>query len=169
MNTAKAGEEKAAKPARAAPEEEFVFVDAEWALKQSYRRDPLQLPFLAGLKEKQLFGVRDTVRNLVMFPPRAFAEESFSEMSELVPVGPSGVIRTLTKVVPGGKEPRPPFLVVFVQLDGADSAAAGRLRGEPDDVDPLSLIGARCRAVFKSEPEGAWTDFWYELEKGPTA
>ena len=158
-----------AKPAHPAPEDEFVFVDADWSLKQFYRRDPLQLPFLAGLKEKRLLGVRDHARGLVMFSPRSFAEESFSEMSELVPVGPGGVIRTLTKVVPGGKEGMG-FLVVFVQLDGADSAAAGRLRGiGSDPADPLTLIGARCKAVFKPEPEGAWTDFWYELEGEATA
>jgi uncharacterized OB-fold protein len=159
-----------AKPVRSAPEEDFVFVDAEWALKQSYRRDPLQAPFLAGLKSKTLFGVRDPARGLILFPPRSFSEESFTELKELVPVGPGGIIRTLTKVVPGGKEPRPPFLVVFVQLDGASSAAAGRLRGDDSDTaDPLSLIGRRCKAFFKPEPEGAWTDFWYELDKGASA
>jgi len=163
-------ERGAAKPARSAPEDEFVFVDAAWSLKQSFRRDPLQASFLAGLKAKRLLGVRDPVRGLVMFPPRSFAEESYSDMSDLVPVGPGGVIRTLTKVIPGGKEPRPPFLVVFVQLDGADSAAAGALRGPGSDVsDPLSLIGKRCRAVFKPEPDGAWTDFWYQLEEGAAA
>ena len=158
----------AAKPAHSAPEDEFIFVDADWSLKQFYRRDPLQLPFLAGLKEKRLLGVRDHARGLVMFSPRSFAEESFSEMSELVPVGPGGVIRTLTKVVPSKGEAA--FLVVFVQPDGADSAAAGRLRGAGSDpADPLTLIGARCKAVFKPEPEGAWTDFWYELEGEATA
>jgi uncharacterized OB-fold protein len=150
------------KPIHAA--EEFVFVDAEWSLRQRYRRDPLQAPFLHALKSKRLLGVRDPARGLVMFPPRSFSEVSFSEMSELVPVGPGGIIRTLTRVIPGGKEPRPPFLVVFVQLDGADSAAAGRLGGPGSDpADPLTLIGARCCAVFKPEPEGAFTDFWYEL------
>lgn len=150
------------KPIKAA--DEFIFVDAEWKLKQRYRRDPLQAPFFQGLKEKRLLGVRDPARGLVMFPPRGFCEESFSEMSELVPVGPGGTIRTLTKVIPGGKEPRPPFIVVFVQLDGADSAAAGRLRGVGSDpADPLALIGQRCHAVFKPEPDGAYTDFWYEL------
>lgn len=160
----------AAKPVRSTPEDEFVFVDADWSLKQLYRRDHLQLSFLAGLKEKRLLGVRDRARGLVVFSPRSFSDESFSEMSELVPVGPGGVIRTLTKIVPGGKEQRPPFLVVFVQLDGADSAAAGRLRGTGSDpADPLTLIGARCKAVFKPEPEGAWSDFWYELEGEATA
>jgi uncharacterized OB-fold protein len=150
------------KPKRAG--EDFVFVDAEWSLTQRYRQDPLQALFLAALKEKRLVGVRDPVRGLVMFPPRGFAEESFSAMTELVTVGPGGIIRTLTRIAPGGKQPKPPYIVAFVQLDGADSAAAGRLRGPGSDpADPLSLIGARCRAVFKAEPEGAFTDFWYEL------
>lgn len=152
-----------AKPARPAPEDEFVFVDAEWELKQSYRRDPMLGPFLAALKEKKLFGVRDPVRNLVMFPPRWLSEESYCRMTELVPVGPGGVIRTLTRVP--GKAPRPDILAVFVQLDGADSAAAGVLRGPGSDTpDLVKLIGARCRAVFKPEPAGSLSDFWYELE-----
>ena len=150
------------KPKRAG--EDFTFVDAEWSLTQRYRQDPLQAQFLLGLKQQRLLGVRDAARGLVMFPPRNSFEESFSAMTELVPVGPGGVIRTLTRLVPGGKSPKQPFMVAFVQLDGADSAAAGRLRGPGSDpADPLSLIGTRCRAVFKPEPEGAFTDFWYEL------
>jgi uncharacterized OB-fold protein len=150
------------KPKR--PDADFVFVDAEWSLTQRYRQDPLQARFLAALKERRLLGVRDQVRGLIMFPPRGFAEESFSAMTELVPVGPGGIIRTLTRIVPGGKQPKPPYIVAFVQLDGADSAAAGRLRGPGSDpADPLPLIGARCRVVFKPEPEGDSSDYWYEL------
>lgn len=150
-------------------EDEFVFVDAEWVLKQSWRRDPMLAPFLAALKDRKLFGVRDVVRNKVMFPPRWLAEESYSRMTELVPVGPGGIIRTLTRVPSAGKEPKPPVLAVFVQLDGADSAAAGVLKGAGSDVaDPGTLIGKRCRAVFKPEPAGALSDFWYELEKETT-
>ena len=115
------------------PGEDLVFVDAEWALIQRYRQDPLQARFLAALKEKRLVGVRDPVRGLVMFPPRSLSEESFSPMTELVPVGPGGIVRTLARIVPAGKQPRPPYIVAFVQLDGADSAAAGRLRGAGSD------------------------------------
>jgi uncharacterized OB-fold protein len=142
--------------------EETIFVDGRWLLRQRYRADPLLAPFLATLKEKRLLGVRNGAR--VQFPPRHFAEENFATLHELIPVGPGGVIRTLTRIVPGGKTPQPPYLVVFVQLDGADSAAAGRLRGAgADDANPLALIGRRCRAVFKDEPAGDWSDFWYEL------
>lgn len=153
-------------PARP-PEESFVFVDAEWRLRQSYRRDPLQRPFFAGLKEKRLLGVRDPASGRVLFPPRGFWDEPYAELSELVPVGPGGVIRTLTRVPGGGPNNRPPQLVVFVQLDGAGTAAAGPLRGPRSDAaDPIGLIGARCRAVFKPETAGDWNDYWYELEGG---
>lgn len=144
------------------PQEETIFVDAKWSLRQRYRADPLLGPFLAALKEKRLLGVRNGAQ--ILFPPRHFAEENFATAGELVPVGPGGVIRTLTRIVPGGKTPQPPYLVAFVQLDGADCAAAGRLRGaEADAADPLALIGRRARAVFKDEPAGDWSDFWYEL------
>jgi uncharacterized OB-fold protein len=142
-------------------DEEFIFVDGHWSLLQSYRADPMLAPFFAALRNKRLVGLRHQGR--VLFPPRHFAEERFATSSELVPVGPGGVIRTLTRIVPGGKNPATPFLVVFVQLDGADSAAAGRLRDNVDIANPLELIGCRCRAVFKDEPKGEWSDFWYEL------
>jgi uncharacterized OB-fold protein len=143
------------------PEEEFVFVDGRWSLLQSYRADPMLAPFFAALRNKRLVGLRHQGR--VLLPPRHFAEEGFATSSELVPVGPGGVIRTLTRIAPGGKNSVPPFLVVFVQLDGADSAAAGRLQASADIANPLALIGCRCGAVFKDEPKGEWSDFWYEL------
>jgi uncharacterized OB-fold protein len=144
------------------PQDDTIFIDARWSLPQRYRADPLLAPFLAALKDKRLLGVRNDAR--VLFPPRHFAEENFAALHELVPVGPGGMIRTLTRIVPGGKTPQPPYLVVFVQLDGADSAAAGRLRGAgADAANPLALIGQRARAVFKDEPAGDWSDFWYEL------
>ena len=151
------------------PEEEFLFVDAAWELRQSYRRDPLQRPFFAGLKEKRLLGVRDPASGRVLFPPRSLWDEPYAELHDLAPVGPGGVIRTLTRV-PGGSGPnsRPPQLVVFVQLDGASTAASGTLRGPGSDTaDPIRLIGARCKAVFKPEPAGDWNDYWYELEGEP--
>lgn len=146
-------------------EDEFFFVDAQWNLRQSFRRDPLQRQFFKALQERKLLGARDTANNRVLFPPRGFAEESFSALSELVTVGPGGVVRTVTRLPGGGPNKRPPYYVVFVQLDGADSAAAGHLRGVDTDLaNPAELIGKRCHAVFKDEPKGDWTDYWYEMD-----
>jgi uncharacterized protein len=99
-----------AKPAEK-PAEEFAFVDAQWDLKQSFRRDPLQPAFFAGLKEKRLLGARDT-NGRVLFPPHSFSDVTFSTLTELVPVGPEGTIRTLTMIPGGGPKNRPPVLAV---------------------------------------------------------
>jgi uncharacterized OB-fold protein len=148
------------------PKDDFVFVDAAWQLRQVFRRDPLRNDFFAGLRDKRLLGVRDPASGRVLFPPRFFSQESYTELAELVPVGPGGAIRTLTRL-PGGRDGRPPRTIVYVQLDGADSAAAGPLLGAGSDTEtPLALIGARCRALFKDEPVGDWADFWYELDAG---
>src|SRR5690606_6484929 len=76
-----------------------------------------------------------------------------------VPVGPTGRILPFP-ILPGA----PPKLIVFVQLEGADTASAGYLRGVPEgEMTSLSLVGAPCTVVFADEPKGDWSDFWFEL------
>lgn len=147
----------AAKQATAGDPEGIAFVEASWRFPQIYRADPLLLGFFEGLKQKRLLGGRAPGR--VIFPPTSFCEISYSEVTELVPVGHSGIIRTFT-LFPG----TPSRLVVFVQLEGADTACAGYLRGVPEArATSLDLIGAPCRVVFADEPKGDWRDFWFEL------
>lgn len=137
--------------------EDFEFVEASWSFPQIYRADPLLLAFFEGLKQKRLLAGNAPGR--VIFPPTSFCEVSYSEVTELVPVGHEGTIRTFT-VLPG----TPPKLIVFVQLIGADTASAGYLRGVPEEqMNALELIGAPCRVVFADEPKGEWRDFWFEL------
>ena len=140
--------------------EDIDFVDASWEVQQLYRADPLLPPFFERLKEKQLLASKapgDAGR--VTFPPSSFNEMDYSEVADLVPVGPDGIIRAFT-VLPA----TPPKVIVFVQLEGADTASPGHLRGLPEDeMHSVDLVGARCRAVFAEEPTGDWTDFWFEL------
>lgn len=140
--------------------EGIEFVEAGWDVPQTYLADPLLLAFFEGLKHKKLLAAKvsgDTGR--VIFPPTSFCEVTYSEVTDLVPVGPTGTIRTFT-LLPGTSAK----LIVFVQLDGADTASPGYLRGVPEgDMTSLLLIGARCRVVFADEPTGDWTDFWFEL------
>ena len=154
-----------ASPRSRSPADDFIFVDAHWQLRQSYRQDILQPQFFAALREKRLLGVRDPSNGRVLFPPRSFSEAGFCIMSELVAVGPGGIIRTLTRLPGGGPNNRPAVLLAFVQFDGADSAGAGTLRGAGTDLArPSDLIGRRCRAVFKDNPAGDWHDYWFELD-----
>jgi uncharacterized OB-fold protein len=146
--------------------EGIVFIDAAWELEQVYRPDPQLAKSLAELKRKRFYGglVQDTGR--VIYPPTSFCELSFKPVVELVPVGPGGIVRSYTvsrtKFANGLA---PPYVIVFVQLDGASTASAGYLKNF-GDIDRLSLdlIGMRCRAVFTDEPAGDWSDFWFELE-----
>lgn len=145
------------------PQETFLFVDGSWDLEHTFHRDPLAARFLAGLAERRLLGVADPASNRVYFPPHSQWDEPYAELAELVEVGPGGVIRTLTSL-PGRNPEDESIVIVHVQLDGADSAAPGRLRGPLSDPDdPLVLIGARCHAVFADRPVGDWNDYWYEL------
>jgi uncharacterized OB-fold protein len=136
------------------------FVEAGWDVPQLYRADPLLLRFFEALKQRQLLaGKTGAEPARVIFPPTSFCEVSYSEVTELVPVGPNGTIRTFT-VLPS----TPAKVIVFVQLQGADTASAGYLRGLPEGETPgLELVGAPCRVVFADEPTGDWTDFWFEL------
>lgn len=140
--------------------EGIEFVEASWDVPQRYHADPLLLKFFDGLKEKQLLAAKvpgETGR--VIFPPASFCEATFSPVTRLVPVGPKGRIITFT-LLPGNS----PKLIVFVQLDGADTASAGYLRGVPEErMTSLSFVGASCTAVFADEPKGDWSDFWFEL------
>jgi len=140
--------------------EGIEFVEAGWDVPQLYRADPLLLACFEGLKQRRLLaGQAPGPSGRVIFPPTSFCEVTYSEVTELVPVGPGGVIRSFT-VLPG----TPAKLIVFAQLEGADTASAGYLRGVPDDeMQNLALVGATCRVVFADEPVGDWTDFWFEL------
>jgi len=140
--------------------EDIEFVDASWEVSQIYRADPLLLPFFEALKQKRLLAAK-APSGRVLFPPTSLCEVTYSDVTELVPVGPSGIIRTFT-VLPS----QPPKIIVFVQLEGADTAAPGYLRGLPEaDLYSLDLIGAPCRAVFADQPGGEWSDFWFELAR----
>ena len=140
--------------------EGIEFVQASWDVPQKYHADPLLLKFFEALKEKKLLAARAPgEKGRVIFPPTSFCEVTFSAVTELVPVGPKGRIVTFT-ILPGTT----PKLIVFVQLEGADTASAGYLRGVPEgEMTSLSLVGAPCTVVFADEPKGDWSDFWFEL------
>lgn len=150
----------AVKPRAADEPENIEWVEAGWEAQQFYRPDPLLQRFFAALKQKELLAAQSGGASpRTIFPPSTFNEDFGVAIADLVPVGPDGTIRSFT-VLPTPSGPR---VIVFVQLDGADTASAGYLRGLPEDqMYSLSLVGARCRAVFADEPKGAWGDFWFE-------
>ncbi len=155
-------------PGGAAGQEDAVFVEGRWSLRQSYVEDPMLHRFFDELKKnRRLVGGVVPGRERVILPPQRYCELTYEEVRDLVAVGPGGVIRAVTKVMmnlPGA--PTPPYIVAFIQLDGTSNASPGYLRGEAASaIDPIKLVGARCHAVFKAQCAGDWDDFWFELDE----
>src|SRR4051812_5643318 len=106
------------------------FVDVSWDVPQIYRADPLLPPFFAALKQKRLLAAKAPGQGgRVIFPPTSFCEITYTELKDLTELKPLGTIRTFT-VMPSTPSPK---IIVFVQLEGADTASPGYLRGALDD------------------------------------
>src|SRR5215207_5745463 len=77
--------------------------------------------FLTGLREQMLFGIRGS-QGQVIVPPTEYGPQTGAELSELVAVGPGGVVDTWAWVRhPMRKHPLAhPFAWALVRPDGAD-------------------------------------------------
>lgn len=127
---------------------------AAHVLEYPYRRSvgPVLGAFFTALTQQQLVGVK-TRDGRVLVPPVEYDPESGESISEIVPVGPGGVVTTWAWV----EKPRPkhpldtPFAWALVKLDGAtssmlhavDAGSAGTMK-----------TGMRVRPRWKAEPEG---------------
>jgi uncharacterized OB-fold protein len=98
---------------------------AAHTLEYPYRRSvgAVMGAFFTALRDGELVGVR-AAGGRVLCPPVEYDPESGDALSEIVPVGPGGVVTTWAWV----EKPRPkhplerPFAWALVRLDGATSA-----------------------------------------------
>ena len=113
---------------------------------------PIIGAFLTGLREQVLVGSK-AEDGRVIVPPAEFDPISGNDLTELVEVGPEGVITTWAWVTaPHAKHPlADPFAWVLVKLDGADTPMLGALKA--DGIDAVST-GARVKPVWAEEREG---------------
>ena len=112
--------------------------------------------FLTGLREQVLIGIRDG-QGRVLIPPTEYDPQTGEDLTELVQVGPGGVVDTWAWVRhPMPKHPLDrPFAWALVQLDGADTALLHALDvAGPDEVQ----TGMRVRIRWKDERVGHITD-----------
>jgi uncharacterized OB-fold protein len=113
---------------------------------------PIIGAFLTGLREQVLVGSK-AEDGRVIVPPAEFDPISGNDLTELVEVGPEGVITTWAWVTePHAKHPLDdPFAWVLVQPDGADTPMLGALKA--DGIDAVAT-GARVRPAWAAEREG---------------
>jgi hypothetical protein len=110
--------------------------------------------FFTALKTRgELLGTRCAPCSQVYAPARLFCERCFAELTEQVPVGPAGVIKsfTIAYVDPLNQRLEQPVALALVQLDGATTVLLHKLLG----VSEASriTIGDRVSIVLKPATE----------------
>lgn len=142
-------------------------IPGEWRIPYSYTIGDAASEFFRALQERRILGCRCASCGRVAVPPKSFCEYCFKRVEELVEVGHTGTIEAVTVVTaPFAGSPDVPYAVAYVRLDGATSSIANYVKGvdlSDTDVLPETLqIEARVRTVFRSQPEGRISDFWFE-------
>ena len=126
-------------------------VDQRMVAHSNYWAGEMGSRFYIMLRDKKkIFGVRCPKCNKTFWPPRTTCVFCFSELDELVEIGPYGTLETFTIVT--YSEPihprKAPFIYGIVKLDGADTGMAHFI-GEVD-FDKIH-IGMRVQPVFAKE------------------
>jgi uncharacterized protein len=112
--------------------------------------------FLTGLREQVLIGIRDG-QGRVLIPPTEYDPQTGEDLTELVEVGPGGVVDTWAWVRhPMPKQPLAhPFAWALVRPDGAD---VGFLQAvDAGSIDRMAT-GMRVVPRWAAEREGTIHD-----------
>ena len=148
---------------------EPVFFEQTWDLVYRHALGATVGAVFDGLTEKKLLGRRCNSCERVLFPARSFCDRCHEPTGDWQEVGPQGTLEMFTIVVEPfrGTAAEPPYVLVYVRLDGADTAAVGYLQGlDLSDVRAAAATlgtGTRVEVRFVDEPMGSMTDFWYVL------
>jgi uncharacterized OB-fold protein len=121
--------------------------------------------FLTGLREGILVGSK-TKSGRVLVPPMEYDPDTAEPLTEIVEVGPAGVVTTWAWV----REPMPkhpvdhPFAWALIQPDGADSPMLHAV--DAGSVDAMST-GMRVVPKWRAEREGHINDIECFVPEGP--
>ncbi|MHB8693821.1 MAG: Zn-ribbon domain-containing OB-fold protein [Solirubrobacteraceae bacterium] len=148
---------------------ELLQIPARWDFEYTYFAGATASRFFAELRDhKQIVGTRCPGCERTLVPARAYCDACFRETDEWVAIGTSGRIEAFTIVAmkfPG--LPDPPLAIVYVTLEGADTAILNYLDGiDLSDIDAAAEVLMRWPAVevvFEDEPQGRITDFHFRL------
>jgi uncharacterized OB-fold protein len=127
---------------------------AAHTLEYPYRRSvgPVLGAFFSALTERRIVGVKAR-DGRVLVPPVEYDPDTGESISEIVPVGPGGVVTTWAWVeTPRPKHPLDkPFAWALVKLDGAGSAM---LHAVDAGSAAKMRTGMRVTPRWKDTPEG---------------
>jgi len=140
------------------------FETTQYNLEYPYQRTtgPVTGPFLTGLRDGKLFGIRDGDR--VLCPPLEFDPDTGQELEpDFVEVGPLGTVESWTWIAePTRKHPsQEPFAFATIKLDGSDTAIVHAVK--TGSIDNMKR-GLRVKAMFQEERVGAISDVYFVPE-----
>ena len=139
---------------------------APFELAYNYKRSsgPLMSKFFDALADQKILGTKSSTGK-VYAPAAEFDPETHESLSDLVEVGPGGVIESFSWI----EEPKHhhliknPFAFALIRLDGADTSLLHMVT-ECDEVD--LKIGSRVTANWSATIENRITDIkFFTLEK----
>jgi len=129
-------------------------LSATHVLEYPYRRSvgPIMGQFFTGLRDRRIAGVR-TGDGSVVVPPVEYDPVTGAAVSELVDVGPLGVVTTWAWVTtPRPKHPLTrPFAWALIKLDGADT---GMLHAVDVGSAEKMKTGLRVKPRWRDERVG---------------
>ena len=150
-------------------ETELITIPGRWSFDYTYFAGESASRFFHELREnRRIMGTRCPKCRRLLVPARAFCDACMERTAEWQEVGPEGTLETFTIITaafPG--LPKPPIVMGYVTLDGADTALINLVHGEDlSDVEAaaqrLNKL-PRVRTVFIDAPQGRITDFSFEL------
>jgi hypothetical protein len=144
---------------------ELPSLSAAYTLEYPYHRSvgPVIGRFLAGLRDRRIFGIRAMDGRLIV-PPQEYDPRTGDALDEMVEVASVGEVQSWTWIAqPRRNHPlQRPFAFALVKLDGADTS----LLHVVDATSAASMrTGMRVRARWRDERNGAITDIeCFELD-----
>ena len=151
---------------------EPAFFEQTWDLSYRHALGTTVGGFLAGLRAKRLLGRRCPKCRRVLFPARSFCDRDHVETTDWAEVGHHGVLEMFTIVYEPfpGMRVKPPYVLAYARLDGADTAVVGYVKGlDLSDVSKAAAkltTGTPVLVKFVDDPQGEITDFWFEASDG---
>ena len=127
---------------------------APHVVEYAYRRSvgPVLGRFFTELRERRIVGIRRDDGS-VLVPPAEYDPDSGEALSEIVPVGPTGIVTSWAWVSkPSAKHPIDrPFAWALIRLDGADTAL---LHTVDSGGESAMSTGMRVRPRWRKETKG---------------
>ena len=149
---------------------DLITIPGRWNFEYTYFAGESASRFFRELVDnRRIMGTQCPACKRVLVPARAFCDACMERTTDWVEVGPEGTLETFTIITtafPG--LPKPPIVMAYVTLDGADTALINLVHGEDlTDIErcrrSASIRYRALRVKFIDDPKGRITDFSFEL------